>query len=246
MRLIDNAIALRILWLLVTPIENTDAYKLGLIDADGTRIKRASTPAENNATSMLHRLVWRIKKFVSLVPGGSTKIGSMVAAYALVRECYENDVEFPTDEYLSESYLNINDVDELNEFVCIFEEGEAPANNTTGIAMKDKPMMRLRRKSAEFNVSDDTFNKFKKGKTKFKRWSKYINLDDDVESQIYHYAKKNPHGILVLKDAKGSTKGIRYSKHGGGNWHKIKRKPKEVLESVLNELEYEMEVFDLD
>ena len=35
-----------------------------------------------------------------------------------------------------------------------------------------------KRKTETFKVSDDCFNKFKNGKTKFERWSKYLDLGD--------------------------------------------------------------------
>ena len=37
-RIVDNVIALRIIYLLVQPFETTDAYKNGLIDANGNKL----------------------------------------------------------------------------------------------------------------------------------------------------------------------------------------------------------------
>ena len=39
-RFVDSIIALRILNLLVTPFENTEAYKRGIIDIKGKELKR--------------------------------------------------------------------------------------------------------------------------------------------------------------------------------------------------------------
>lgn len=255
MRIIDNVIALRILWLLVTPFEKTDAYKLGLISAQGEFLKKAKTGEEKNATSMLHRLVWRIKKFINMVPGGSSRLGSMVAAYALVKECIEKDMYLPTDMQLTESYepgdpsspsITYEEMEIVESFLEIFEDGAAGIANVAGAGVStDKPVVRKKRPKGSFNVSDQTFDKFKSGKAKFRRWGNYLNLDDDVDREVYMYAKKNPRGVLVIQDQRGNSKGIRYSKHGGGNWHNIKRKPRQVVESYLEELEYEMEVADL-
>lgn len=249
MRILDNAIALRILWLLITPFENTDAYKLGLISANGDFLRKAKTPEENNATSMLHRLVWRIKKFINMVPGGSTRIGSMVAAYALVRECIERDNFLPALETLNESQTTQLDEDTLElieEFMSALEEDGAIANVTGSAVSTNEPVARKKKRAkGTFKVSAPTFDKFKTGKAKFRRWGTYLNLDDDVEKEIYHYAKKNPRGILVLQDEQGRSKGIRYSKHGGGNWHGIKRKPKAVVENFLDAQDYNMEVVEL-
>ena len=86
MKIVDNLIALRIIYLLVTPFEDTKAYKIGLIDSKGRPIKKAETAEEKDSTSMLHRLVWNLKRIINLAPGGSTKIGSLAAAYLLVKE----------------------------------------------------------------------------------------------------------------------------------------------------------------
>jgi hypothetical protein len=252
MRIIDNAIALRILWLLITPFEKTQAYKLGLISAEGEFLRKSKTAAEINSSSMLHRLVWRIKKFINMVPGGSTKIGSMVAAYALVRECIEQDQYLPTLGQLDESYVEREDLlveGDVLELITDFMEAldeDAPANAVgSGTATSvDAPKIG-KRKKAVFGVSDNTFNKFKSGKAKFRRWGAYLNLDDDVDREVYHYAKKNPRGVLVLQDQRGNSKGIRYSKHGGGNWHNIKRKPKQVVESFIQQDEIEIDIIDL-
>jgi hypothetical protein len=79
-KIIDNLIALRIIYLLTVPFDKTDAYKNGLIDANGNKLKDAETPEEKNSTSMLHRLCWNIKKVFALVPGGKTRLGSLAAA----------------------------------------------------------------------------------------------------------------------------------------------------------------------
>ena len=39
-RTIDNVIAFRILYMLVTPFDATDAFRLGIIDANGTPLKK--------------------------------------------------------------------------------------------------------------------------------------------------------------------------------------------------------------
>lgn len=244
MRIVDNIIALRILWMLITPFDKTDAYKLGLISDQGDFLKKAKTTQEVNSSSMLHRLVWRIKKFINMVPGGSTKIGSMVAAYALVRECIDNDNYLPELATLNESTYVLSEDD--TEMVNFFAELSEEIANVTGANVStDTPNIKPKRAKSTFKVSDETFSKFKSGKAKFRRWGAYLNLDDDTDREIYHYAKKNPRGILVLQDNKGNSKGIRYSKHGGGNWHGISRKPKKVVESYLNDLDYDMECTEL-
>lgn len=232
-RIVDNLAALRVIWLLATPFEKFEAFKLGLIDANGVKLKKAETSEEKNATSMLHRLVWNLKRIIALAPGGKTRIGSLVAAYLLVKEAAENDYE---EMQLEEEILNKFQIYRKIHFIeeeVIVEEAlaalfeDAPANATGAAVSTDVPAIRskkVKRKFASFEVDDDTFSKFQKGKAKFRKWSSYLNLENDSHKEIHSYAKKNPRGILVIKDSKGNMKGIRYSRTGGGNWHKVKRK----------------------
>ena len=237
----DTAAALRIIYFLVRPITSFPAYKLGLIGENGEILRKPKTPEERAATSMLFRLIMRIRAFLSNIPLAQSKLGSYVSAYALVRECITNGVYDPTMEQLQESVDRISIMEEYANSEQILELCEEIANVTGAGTSTDKP---VKRTSATFVVRRTTFDKFSKGKTKFKRWGKYLDLNDDTEQKIYDYATKNPRGILVLSDGE-RTKGIRYSKNGSGNWHGIKRKPKAIVESYLENQETEMEVVEL-
>ena len=70
-RAIDLFVTYRFLKLLTTPFEKQDAFKLGIIDADGNRIKQpnSTSPASRtlatelkNSYTILHKLVFNIKK----------------------------------------------------------------------------------------------------------------------------------------------------------------------------------------
>lgn len=94
--LIDNVIALRILKMLVTPFDETDAYKLGIIDERGKLLKKPSqftTSEERAAYTLLHRLVFRLKRIINKVPIENKQFLSFAAALALVREHYEKGQE---------------------------------------------------------------------------------------------------------------------------------------------------------
>lgn len=242
-RIVDNLAALRVIWLLATPFEKFDAFKLGLIDSNGVKLKKAETSAEKNATSMLHRLVWNLKRIINLVPGGKTRIGSLVAAYLLVKEATENNYEEMQleEEILNkfQIYRNIHFIEEEviveDALEALFED--APANATGAAVSTDAPVIKAKkakRKFASFDVDDDTFSKFQNGKAKFRKWSSYLNLENDSHKEIHTYARKNPRGILVIKDSNGNMKGVRYSRTGGGNWHNLKRKST-VIESTIEE-----------
>ena len=71
-RIVDTLIVFRILKMLTTPFEKTDAFKLGMIDRKGNRIKdkKPETKKELASVSLLNRLVFNLKRIVNKVPFG--------------------------------------------------------------------------------------------------------------------------------------------------------------------------------
>lgn len=165
-------------------------------------------------------------------------LASLIAALYLVREdkMTNAEIEYRFNDILSKiTDNNLTLVEEtllVEEFLEMYTEDGVPANVTGTATSTDIPVIktkkkRIPRKFAQFEVAPDTFEKFKKGKRKFSKWSEYLNLSDPEHAQIYQFAKKNPKGVLVLKNG-DRVKGIRYNKNGGGKWHKIARRGKPV------------------
>jgi len=97
--------------------------------------------------------------------------------------------------------------------------------NTTGKPMKKK-------KREVFNVSDECFHKFRNGKIKFERWSRYLDLEDASQKKIYDWAKRHHNGSIILQNSvTGQVRGIRYNRTGGGQWGKITRLKEQVLKT---------------
>lgn len=93
-QIVDNLIAYRVLTMLVKPFRETDAYKLGIIDAKGKNLIKPSSlngQEERDAYTFLHRLVFNMKKIINKLPGGENKLKSLVSAYFLIREYYEKN-----------------------------------------------------------------------------------------------------------------------------------------------------------
>lgn len=147
-RIIDNVIALRIIYLLVTPFDKTDAYKLGLIDSQGRKLRNAETGKEKDATSMLHRLVWNLKKLIAIVPGGSTKIGTLTAAMLLVKEALDNNWSENRllEEYVVYEYTPTIEVESLVEECINKLKEDAPANATGPAVSTDVPTKKMIKK----------------------------------------------------------------------------------------------------
>lgn len=235
-RTVDNLIAYRILSMLVKPFDKTIAFELGIIDAKGKVLKKANTlkdSKEKAAYTYLHRLVFSLKRLLAKAPGGSSKIGSLAAAYYLIKECYERNESTQVLEERFSALIESNVI--LVEEQCLVEEfvslQEDVANVTGAGVSTDAPVVRMKggRKFATFSVSDDVFRRFKSGKKKFKRWNEYLNLEDESERLIYTYARKNPRGVMVLTTKEGATKAIRFNRNGGGAWKNIQRKATNIV-----------------
>jgi len=87
-RAADLAFTFRFIRMLVLDWKSWDAYKLGIIDEDGKRIKGKSiqTDEEKSAYTPFIRLAANTKRLLSKVPGGSSKLGSFAAALFLIKE----------------------------------------------------------------------------------------------------------------------------------------------------------------
>ena len=153
--MIDNLIAFRILYMLVTSFDKTDAFKLGIIDADGTplkKIKDLKTSEEKDAYDMLDRLVFSLKRLLAKIPGGSSKIASLAAAYWLVKESYETQ-EVVTQEQLNSlvhliesNQIVLKEQSHIQGYLSLTEDGGI-ANVTGSATATDKPVVKLNKKN---------------------------------------------------------------------------------------------------
>ena len=85
-------------------------------------------------------------------------------------------------------------------------------STTTGsIAIADKPLGSIeKRKRREFTVSGKTFERFQTGRTRFERWSKYLNIQDEVEKEIFDFYHGNRGATIILRNEdNGALRAIR-------------------------------------
>ena len=83
---IDLIITYRIIRTLVLPFDKTDAFKRGIIDADGKVLRKARTLSDRKAKSaytLFHRFVFNLKRILKKVGLGS-RLGSFAAALAIL------------------------------------------------------------------------------------------------------------------------------------------------------------------
>ena len=140
-RAIDLFVTYRFIKLLVTPFEKTEAFKLGIIDKNGNRVMPPRDPKTNiqvkkpeplrtseekSAYTILHKLVFNIKKIFAKVPGLRTKVGTYAAALFLLKDTFKESVDDPDVfekefmKYLKEEGYEIDD--SISEEVIGFGE----------------------------------------------------------------------------------------------------------------------------
>ena len=120
---IDLFVSYRFLKLLTTPFKKTEAFKLGIIDEKGHRIMKTGVDArlpevklittqQKNAYTVLHKLVFNIKKLFNKVPGLRTKVGTYAAALFLLKDTFKESVQDP-DMFEKEfvKYLKENNIE---------------------------------------------------------------------------------------------------------------------------------------
>ena len=121
-RFVDALITYRILRLLTTPFDQQDAFRLGLIDKHGNRLKKENeinTTEEQEAYSLLHRMVFRLKRIIEKVPMDNKNFLSFAAAVALVREQVEYD-----DEILEEVFYMTQERQDVKDLAEDLESGK--------------------------------------------------------------------------------------------------------------------------
>ena len=78
----------KFLRILTTPWENTDAFKLGIIDKNGGILRKKITLKsieEKEAYTMFDRLVWKLKRLIEKIPFGKSRLASYAAALWLIK-----------------------------------------------------------------------------------------------------------------------------------------------------------------
>jgi hypothetical protein len=93
-RFVDTVVAYRLLRLLATPIERSDAFKLGIIDKDGEKIKEPLSSQELNAYSLLQRFVFKVQRALTRSSDrNARRLLTFAAAMAILKEYTEDDEE---------------------------------------------------------------------------------------------------------------------------------------------------------
>lgn len=112
----DTYYTYRFLKTLVTPWEETDAFKFGIIDKNGKTIKKATeltTSEQKAAYSYFHRLVFNIKRIIEMLPFGKSRLANFAAALFLIKEhlnLNEDQLRIVLDKALSDFGIDLDSI----------------------------------------------------------------------------------------------------------------------------------------
>lgn len=104
----DLFYAFRFIKLLVTDWKDTKAFDFGIIDDNGKVLRKAKTLKDSDekaAYTVFHRLVFNIKRLLSKLPFGKTRLASYAAALFLIKEhtgVSENKIKKAIEKFTGE------------------------------------------------------------------------------------------------------------------------------------------------
>ena len=145
-RAADAAYAFRFIRMLVMKWKKWDAYKLGIIDSKGKRVRevKIDTDEKKGAWTYFIRLCANIKRLLQKLPGGGSTLGSLAGALFLVKETYnleDKDIEKILKEF------NIDSNEFLNE-------------NSQWFLLEDKQLSPGRYRVKENKILNSSFEEF--------------------------------------------------------------------------------------
>ena len=118
----DAIVVLRILKLLTTPIEKSDAYKYGIIDKNGKKIKNPESSSEREAYTILNRFVFKLQYALMKSPDrGAKRLLSLAAAMAILREHNEEDLDSMTDKEIESKLALYEMFDDVKQQSTLLE-----------------------------------------------------------------------------------------------------------------------------
>jgi hypothetical protein len=142
-RVVDLLITYRIVKLMATDFKNQEAFKYGIIDANGKQLRKnrdLNTEAEKDSYTVLHRFVFNLKRILAKF-GLKSSISNFAAALAFILK--ENNqlikhkslLESAVITYLKET----NQYDEMIKEVSIMKEStEQPYMTCFGIDIYER------------------------------------------------------------------------------------------------------------
>ena len=174
----------RLLSKLTTQFSDTQAYKLGIIDKDGTILRKRNTlktSQEKSSYTLLDGLVWKLKRLIEKIPGGKSKLATYAAALWLIKEAKHHKFYESNEEILEECFINDLNLSMDDEFHSISVLDEwfdvlKPKNEETKIAYD------LPKKTGRLKVKYDNIQE---------KIEKELYIHEGLSKVLYHYTSQN-------------------------------------------------------
>ena len=220
MGVVDAFIAYKFIKILSTPFDQTDAFKLGIIDADGNVLKKRKDlrgTAEKKTYTIFHQIGWNLKRILNKIPGTKSRFGSFAAALFLLKEEAKGKY---TDWNLVEQYI----MEYAQEEGLLLKE-DIPANNASSgqvAGLDDEPPVKKlkgitgdvqRRKPVNeqaetfagarvFDVTDEEYMNCNYGRQRHERWNNKLNMEAVGRDDIRKFAHRNPTRSVIVRNEK--------------------------------------------
>lgn len=147
----DNLMAQRIVHYLITPINQWEAFRVGIIDAEG-KIKRQPKPTETPIFNFFHVIVIRLRNLLKtsgkgtswVLPtdAGKFYLGQNMAPTNFTNWSVSNQSNLPIHNLLLSTFkecIERNDDTLLETFVGLLEDGEVPSMVGANVEMPIVP-----------------------------------------------------------------------------------------------------------
>jgi hypothetical protein len=200
-------LAYKFIKILTADWDKQDAFKFGIIDANGAMLKKSGqlkSRSEKQSFTTFHKIIFNLKRILAKFPGGSSKIATYAAAMALLKENDEGlkDSDVILMESLLIDYINLQE--EKNHNSILTEEiANTASSGALSIPSAAEPWKPKFAGMRVFKVKPDAYSKFLKGKKKNSHWEPFLRRED--ASDIREYIKRNPKKKIVLQDEQYGT-----------------------------------------
>ena len=144
-RFVDLFLVYQFMKRLITPFEKWPAFKLGIIDKDGKVLipKKNLSQEGDRAWGYFDIVCANLKKILAKIPGGKSKLGSLVAATFLFKEHATKD--YTDEQLLAEDFqMFYEDAVAANATGNAIAGTEPPPNTT--VVVRNQPSMIRRKK----------------------------------------------------------------------------------------------------
>jgi hypothetical protein len=229
--LINLYLVYRILRLFTTPFNEWEAFKTGVIDAEGNIIlppEKRSTVQDESFTKF-DLLILKLKRVLEKLPFGKTRLASYAAALYLLKEEKNINVETLEEDFLK--HFNGNE-EYLKEEIANVVGSGAIAGTDQNPPMGKKAQAAFIRRFANndvFVVDTQRFNQARLGKRKYLKYEKYVG-NDEVGNAIREYGRKYPKRPIIIQDSQ--TNAMTFLRYGRSGMFTESFAPEEINEEV--------------